>query len=481
MKLREYINNYYPCMNIINDHKITHITDNSKKILKNSIFVVLDNGVSYIEEAISKGAKTIILAKKLKNIVKTKNNRVNYLFVEHPKADLARILKMIYLERHKKMPILIAVTGTAGKTTSSSIIYQVIKKLGYDVLLIGSNGNYSYFGSFEKHKTTRNTTPSISIIYELMNEHNLSYDYVIIEVSSQGVVEGRVLDFEFDYSLITSFYKEHLEYHSNLSEYRNAKARILNNTKKMIVINSDMNSFNFFNELNTVKKLTFGVNSGDIRLEKIENENLFMIRYCNKSYLINNRLEGDFNLQNITGAFTLLLQLDFNEIKLLEAINNIEPILGRMNLIYNEKQKIYVDYAHTITGVEEVLKYFSELKENRIITVIGCGGERDKSRRPIIGKLATTYSDLVIFTEDNSRSENPRDIINEIISGCENNNYFIEIDRYKAIKLAYDISKKEDIVLILGKGNENTLVSKDKNIEFNDIEIVKEIVKGENK
>lgn len=485
MKIKDYIKEYYPNMEVFNNHEIINVTDNSKKVIKDSIFVAIEgytsSGYDYIEEAINKGAKTIIVSNNLKNLFRYTNkllNKVNFIGVDNPRVDLARLLKIAFINKNRTFPIMISVTGTAGKTTTSSIIYQVLKSMDYDVLLIGSNGYYSYYGLNEVYEETKNTTPSISTIYELIGKNKMNYDYVVIEVSSQGVVEGRVLGIDFDYSIITNFYKEHLEYHLNLSEYRNAKARILNQTKKAIVINKDISGFNFFNNQNVVKKITYGLDNSDFKFVTLDDDSIFLIQNYDKTYIIEKRLEGDFNILNIIGAFALLLEIGLNEVKLIDSINKLEPVIGRMNLIYDKNKKIYVDYAHTIIGVEKVLKYFNKIKKNKIISVIGCGGDRDKNRRPIIGKIVTTYSDLVIFTEDNSRNETTKNIINDIVSGVETDNYFIEQDRSKAIKLACDISKENDIVLILGKGNEKTIEINKKYNDFNDIEVVKKIMEG---
>lgn len=483
MKINDYLKKYYKCSEVIHNHNIDYVTSNSKNVKKNCIYVYIDSYSStnqqYIFEAINKGAKTIFLSNKNKSLKNAISNKINLVYVENPKVDLARLLKIVYLNRYLKFPTMISVTGTYGKTTSSSIIYQTIKNIGYDVLLIGSNGNYGYYGNVETYYETKNTTPSIFVIYDLMSKNELAYDYVIIEVSSQGEIEGRILGIEFDYCLITSFSPEHLEYHQNLSEYKNAKARIINKTKHSIIINAQINDYDYFSNLNEVKKVTYGINKGDYKLLQIDGlDDIFIINDCSKSYLVQTKLKADFNMLNIVGAFALLKELNIDELKILNSINSIDPILGRMNLIYNKKKEIYVDYAHTISAVEAVLKYFCKIKKGRIITVIGCGGDRDKSRRPKIGKITTLYSDLVIFTEDNSRSENTKNIINDIISRVENNNYFVEEDRFKAIKLACDISKEDDIVLILGKGNEKQIIANDNLKEFNDIEVVKLLMKG---
>lgn len=483
MKINDYLKKYYKCSEVIYNHKIDYVTSNSKNVKKNCIYVFIDSYSStnqqYIFEAINKGAKTIFLSYKNKSLKNVISKKINLVYVENPKVDLARLLKIVYLNRYLKFPTMISVTGTYGKTTSSSVIYQTIKNIGYDVLLIGSNGNYGYYGNVETYYETKNTTPSIFVIYDLMSKNELAYDYVIIEVSSQGEMEGRILGIEFDYCLITSFSPEHLEYHQNLSEYKNAKARIINKTKYSIIINAQINDYDYFSNLNEVKKVTYGINKGDYKLLQIDGlDDIFIINDCSKSYLVQTKLKADFNMLNIVGAFALLKELNIDELKILNSINSINPILGRMNLIYNNKKEIYVDYAHTISAVEAVLKYFCKIKKGRIITVIGCGGDRDKSRRPKIGKITSLYSDLVIFTEDNSRSENTKNIINDIISGVENNNYFVEEDRFKAIKLACDISKEDDIVLILGKGNEKQIIANDNSKEFNDIEVVKLLMKG---
>lgn len=478
MRINEYIKEFYPCFKMKINHVITKVTDYSKDVVKGSVFVALStiesDGFNYISEAIKKGAKTIFVKEGM-NFETDK--KINVFYVSEPKIDLARLLKLVYFKRYETFPCLIGVTGTAGKTSVTTIIYESLKKLHFDVLLIGSNGNYSFYGEKETYFETNNTTPSITKIYDLMSVHELSYDYVVIEVSSQGLMEGRVLGISFDYSIITCFSSEHLEYHHNIAEYKNAKARLLQNTTKTIIINNQMNEFLFFYGLSTCKKVTYGLNKGDYHADivsKSSDGSIFLINDCQNKFLVNSSLVAEFNIANILAAYALLKELKIAQGRIIEIFNELKPVSGRMNQFNIANRHVVIDYAHSLQAVEEVLKYLADYKKNRLITVIGCGGNRDQSRRPHVGMMATEYSDMVVFTEDNSRNEDPNTIINEIIAGTDKNNYIIEINRELAIKKAFEMSIPYDTIAILGKGCEKTL-EKDVTVAYSDFDVIEKI------
>lgn len=477
MRIKDYVKKYYSCVDLRINHIVEKVTDNSKEVTKNSVYIYTLNNEykKYIIDAINKGAKTIIIDKTV-NFMTDKN--INIIRSNNPKADLSILLKLLYLEKYGKMPKLIGITGTTGKTTVSTLIYQALKNNNYDVLLIGSNGNFSYYARSEKKYPTFNTTPSLRMIYKLMSKNELSYDYVIIEVSSQSIVDGRINGLLFDYSIITNFDNEHLEYHHNYDDYKNTKARIIDLTKQGIILYNEMKEFDYFKNYSDTLKITCGFENADYNIKIIESNlkgNKFSIKHSFKDYYFTSNIIGDFNIVNLTFVFALLKELKFKDSEINNAFNKFSNVLGRVNKLEKKNRTFIIDYPHSIIALENILKFLNQNKKNRIITIIGTGGDRDKTRRNTIGLITSIYSDYVIFTEDNSRTEDVKDIVNDLIKDIKTNNYEIIYDRKKAIDKAVDIALENDIVAILGKGNENT-IKKDVIIKHNDLEYLNEVL-----
>lgn len=472
MKLSYYLNKFKIDAKIKDDHEISLITDHSKQVIKNSIyFYIIDKDKTFIDEAIRNGAKTIILS----NDIDFDYNNINIVKVSNPKYIMSLFLKESYLLKYNQLPIIIGVTGTTGKTTTSSLIYQSLKRLKYDVLLFSSNGNISYYACCEKKYKTINTTPSLSTIYELMMKNELSYDYVVIEVSSQGFCEGRILNIEFDYMIFTNFSCEHLEYHKTYEKYRSAKLDILKQVKKFIIMPFDFNESKYF--LNNLDKMiiTYGTSNSDYTIDILSdeiNESLFIISNKNKNTLFKSKIIGRFNIYNLTSVYILLNEILVENNKINDVICSLKDVDGRMNVFNMNNNYIIVDYAHSLVAIEYLLEYLKNKKHNRIISIIGSGGNRYKERRRKIGDLVTKICDFTIFTEDNSRDENVEDIIKDMLYEVKTNNFIIKYNRKKAIDFGISLLEKDDILVIIGKGNEDYIERKDK-IMFNDLKYVK--------
>ena len=484
MKIKTYIDKYYQNNNklgyLYNNHNIIKVTSNSKEVTKGSVYCHLKdhNYLNYVFEAIDKGANTIFLPYDC--LVSTKKN-VNIIHVDNPKIELARLNKEIYLEKYGKFPIIIGITGTTGKTTVSTLIYETLKKLEKDVLLIGSSGILSYYAKTIKQYKTNNTTPKSDIIYKHMSENELPYDYVIVEVSSQGLVDLRLLGIEFDYSLITNFHIEHLEYHQNEENYFNAKCKLIYNTKKHLIIYHDIEYYKDFITTSVIPYTTFGINEGDFKAsEKLSDlsVNNFILSTKNKHYIINSKLISKVNMLNICATIALLNTIGYPIMSLIKCLEEIDLIEGRMNVFKYNNRHIIVDYAHSKYALINTLSYLREKTSNRLIVVIGAGGLRAVDNRWFIGKTTLEMCDFVVFTEDNSRTEKTDDIINDILDGNElknKQNYTICLCRKEAIDFALKMSQPNDVVAIIGKGNEDFIIS-DKVIKFNDIDYIKSLI-----
>ena len=210
------------------------------------------------------------------------------------------------------------------------------------------------------------------------------------------------------------------------------------------------------------------------------NDTSFMLTINNNIYFINTKMLAEFNVYNIVGMISILDKLKLFVKKVIGFLNNDISIPGRLDTLIDRERKIIIDFAHTPDGVEKILTFLNKVKKMNIITVIGCGGDRDKEKRPIIGEIVTRLSDFVIFTSDNPRTEYPNTIINDITEGCETKNYSVVLERKEAIKVALDIARSGDIVAILGKGNEDYIKINNKIIHFNDLEEVKKIISENN-
>ncbi len=395
------------------------------------------------------------------------------------KKGYAYYLKKKYNDISKKM-CLIGVTGTNGKTTTTTLIYQYLQFIGKKVTLIGTNGIWIN----KKFQKTINTTPGIEDIYKILEEsYNQGIKYVVMEVSSHGIHQYRVEGLHFKIKLLTNLTVDHLDYHKTLGNYKNTKLKFLNNEKRAgkVLINADMSELIYFTRKTTHNLLTFGQNGAKFKFfkEKMNQNGVeFTFSIKKQEYYIKSNLVGRFNIYNLTAFLSiiyLLKEFDYSKIKLF--LEQDLDISGRMkNILWNDRQ-IIIDFAHTPDGIEQVLSFIKEISQNNIITVIGCGGNRDRTKRSIIGKSVTTLSSYSIITSDNPRFENPELIIDDIVAGCVSDNYEIVVDRKEAIKSALKKSMPKDIIAVLGRGNETHQHVAGIDIPFSDIDYVYELLK----
>lgn len=470
------ISNLYQNILIKNNHIITKITDNSKDVIPGSIFVAIKgetyDGVDYINEAIHNGALTIITSSNYQN-----NNNINVIKVENPKKELAIILKKRYYKKLKNFKI-IGITGTNGKTTCCNLLYKYLLSLNYDVICFSSNGNYVG----DKFFSTQNTTPHILTIYKTILNSHYNKGYIIIEVSSQAICEMRITEIPFDVIAYTNITQDHLDYHENITDYFYSKALLMYQLKNKgaVLINNDIKNYEKLVRLSPVKTYNFGQNKDcNFYYEIVEstiNKTLFFINTKNTINAFETSLIGDFNIQNITIVYGILniLQISLNNFS--DFLRNVQRINGRMNVYRIYDRTFIIDYAHTANAVETSLKAIKYFTHSGIKLIIGCGGNRDRLKRPIIGKLACQLADFVYFTEDNSRNESTEKIIKEITCDLTSDNYTIIESRIEAIKKAIKDSKYNDTIVLMGKGYEKTKVLDQ---EYTDLEMVLKTLKEE--
>lgn len=468
MKLNKLIDCNY-------DVEINGIKINSKEIEEGDLFICTDMGTldrhDFIDDAITKGAKAIIVKKDVGK------KSVPIIKVDNPNDILPVIESKFYGEPEKKLT-MIGVTGTDGKTSVATMVQTLLgkEKSGY----IGTNG----YSCYKFNKDTNNTTPDADKLYSYFSEFlTVGCKYCSMEVCSEALMRGRVKNIEYDISILTNITSEHLNIHGSLENYINDKCKLFKQTKKdgFCILNKDDEHFKEAYEASNGTVLTYGKDQdNDLYFKNIKlfpGRNIFTIVYKNKEYEIDSKMAGLFNVYNLSAAILVMFALGYKFEDFKDRIKDIY-VSGRLEMIdLGQDYYVMVDYAHTPNGITKLLEYVKLLPVKRSIVVIGQAGERDPYKRKQVGEIVAKNCDKAIFTYEDPRSEDPKDIIDMMIENIKDyKNYEIIIDRSKAIKRAIDIADKEDIVLILGKGNETYQKLKDKTIYFNDIEEAKKYI-----
>lgn len=429
-----------------------NIKDDSRKVNKGDIFVALKkfhDGHEYVLEAIKNGASKVV--------VEEGDYEVETIKVKNTHEYLVNYLYDNYYDKIKNLK-LIGMTGTNGKTTTCFLIYQALNKLGIKCAYIGTIGFYLD----KKIKVLNNTTPDILEIYELLLECvDNDCEYVVMECSSHALDMHRLAGLQFQYGIFSNLTQDHLDYHKNLENYIKAKQKLFDQVTIKTLVNSDDKYKDYFVRDNTI---TYGLN-GDYKLSDINlKERTFKVN--NITY--KTKLIGKHNIYNLLVVIALLSELKLNT----KVIEELTCPPGRMDIVNFNNNMIVIDYAHTPDAVSKILDSVKELEFNKIITIIGCGGDRDSFKRPIMSKIACDNSDYVIFTNDNPRYENPNNIISDMLHNLDKFNYEIILNREKAIIKGIQMLEKNDILLVLGKGHENYQIINGVKHHFDDKEIV---------
>lgn len=452
-----------------------NIKYNSKKIEKGDTFIALrtnNDGHKYIEDAIKNGATKII--------AEYGNYPVETIIVNNTKDYLVKYLYDNYYSEIKDLK-LIGITGTNGKTTTSILIHNMLNKLGRKTAYIGTNG--FYIGNFIKELP--NTTPEIIDIYELLIEAKKEgCEYVCLEASSHGLDQNRLKGLTFDFAVFTNLTHEHLGYHKTMENYTKAKQKLFNmlRNNKYAIINNDDNYKDYF-IVKGNNNITYSFTKGDYYIKEYNitlSHSTFSVVHNNENYTFSTKMLGKHNIYNSLVSIIILSKIGYTFEEINKVLNTVEGPIGRMENINYKNNNIIIDYAHTPDGIENVLKTTRELKPNKIITVIGCGGGTgsDREKRSEMGNLVLTMSNKTIFTNDNPRDEDPNQIINDLLKEKVNDNYIIELDRKTAIKKGIEELTNNDILLILGKGHENYQIIGSNKTHFSDKETVQEIIKN---
>ncbi|EPR74811.1 UDP-N-acetylmuramoylalanyl-D-glutamate--2,6- diaminopimelate ligase [Winogradskyella psychrotolerans RS-3] len=453
----------------------------SRQIEVNDIFVAISgtitDGHNFIEKAIKDGATAIICEVLPENL----EDGVTYIEVANSNQAMAYMAANFYGHPSENLK-LVGVTGTNGKTTVSSLLYQLFKKAGYKVGLLST---VKIMVDNTVYKTTHTTPDSLTInrYLQLMNDEGV--EFCFMEVSSHGIHQSRTEGLRFEGGIFTNLSHDHLDYHDTFAEYRDVKKRFFDQLPKdafALTNIDDKNGLVMFQNTAAIKYTYALKNYADYRAQILENEFSGLLLKLNDSELWT-RLIGSFNAYNILAIYGAAELLGLDKVEILRLISELENVAGRFQYFMSEgKITAIVDYAHTPDALKNVLETINDIrtKNEELITVVGCGGNRDKTKRPKMGHIASALSTKVILTSDNPRNEVPEVIIEEMEKGVEPQNFKKTLsitDRNQAIKTACQLAGPNDIILIAGKGHETYQEIKGERFDFDDYKIVQEYLK----
>jgi UDP-N-acetylmuramyl-tripeptide synthetase len=469
---------------------IQSMAHDSRKVAQDTLFVCISgatvDGHKFIAQAIKNGAVAVLVEKDV-----DVPSHITVVRVPDVKAAMHLVVPYFYDYPARKMR-LIGITGTNGKTTTSYLLRAILREAKYKVGLIGT----IQIMIEDEVQPIHNTTPDVIDLQRIladMVKHGM--DYVVMEVSSHALAQDRVIGCEFDTAVFTNLTQDHLDYHKTLENYAKAKARLFDlvsadgQTKenKSAVINIDDAASEVMIEHTTCQCLTYGIDKvSDLQASAInvlaKGAN-FTISGAFGTMNLKLKITGIFNVYNVLSAVGAALAEKIAPQIIQATLEKFTSVPGRFELI-NEGQdfSVIVDYAHTPDGLENILQTARQIAKKRIITVFGCGGDRDRTKRPIMGRIAAKLSDVVIATSDNPRTEDPEFILSQVEEGVqealEGKPHEKIIDRKTAIFRAIDIAQVDDIVIIAGKGHENYQILKDKTIHFDDKEVARAAIRG---
>jgi UDP-N-acetylmuramoyl-L-alanyl-D-glutamate--2,6-diaminopimelate ligase len=467
------------------DITISKIEFDSRKIELNDVFVAirgtLSDGHDYIEKALSLGAIAVVCEEFPSVIV----NGVTYIKVKDSNEALA-FLAANYYDNPSENIKLVGVTGTNGKTTIASLLYQLFKKAGYKVGLLST---VKIMVDTEEFKATHTTPDSLTLNYYLDQMIQDGCEFCFMEVSSHGVHQKRTEALRFTGGVFTNLSHDHLDYHNTFAEYRDVKKSFFDSLSKdaFAITNIDDKNGLVMLQNTKAKKLSYALKSyADYKAQILENQLTGLLLKINDNEVWV-KLIGSFNAYNLLAIYGVAVELGIKNDEALRLLSELESVSGRFQFIVSDsKITAIVDYAHTPDALENVLKTIEDIrtKNEQLITVVGCGGDRDKTKRPIMANIASSMSDKAIFTSDNPRTENPETIIEEMEKGVEPQNFKKTIsilDRKQAIKTACQLANPNDIILIAGKGHETYQEINGVRHDFDDLQIVTELLKQLNK
>jgi UDP-N-acetylmuramoyl-L-alanyl-D-glutamate--2,6-diaminopimelate ligase len=453
----------------------------SRKVSNNDVFVAikgtLSDGHQFIDKAISLGASVIVC----EVLPLTLSENCTYVKVQNSNQALAFLSANYYDNPSEKLK-LVGITGTNGKTTIASLLYQMFKKAGYKVGLLST---VKIMVDEVEYKATHTTPDSLTINKYLDEMVEIGCEFCFMEVSSHGIHQKRTESLHFEGGVFTNLSHDHLDYHETFAEYRDVKKSFFDGLPKsaFAITNVDDKNGEVMFQNTAARKKTYALKTyADFKAQILENQLTGLVLKINNEEVWT-KLIGSFNAYNILAIYGVALELGIESTEALRLLSELESVSGRFQFVISTtKITAIVDYAHTPDALENVLKTIENIrtKNEQLITIVGCGGDRDKTKRPIMANIAASLSDKAIFTSDNPRTENPQTIIEEMEAGVEGQNFKKTIsilDRKQAIKTACQMANSGDIILIAGKGHETYQEINGVRQDFDDMQIVQELLK----
>lgn len=467
------------------DLEISAVEFDSRKIQSNSLFVALSgtqvDGHDFISKSIDSGAIAIVCEKKPAEL----NPEVTYLVVENSSIALGIIASNLYGNPTEKLK-LIGITGTNGKTTTATLTYHLLEALGYPTILVSTIRILIHGIEIP----SSHTTPDILTLNKIFSEAvDSGCEFAVMEVSSHGIHQNRIAGLHFQLGVFSNITHDHLDYHQTFAEYIKAKKQFFDQLPKssMALTNIDDKNGIVMLQNSPAKRYSYALKTdADFKAKILENQFEGMLLLLDGKEFWT-PLIGQFNAYNLLAVYSIARLLNFEQEEILTQLSTLKNVDGRFQSFISEGGIVaIVDYAHTPDALENVLNTIQNIRtrNEKLITVVGCGGDRDKTKRPEMAKIASAQSDLAIFTSDNPRSEDPEIILEEMEAGVEPQNYKKTLkitDRKEAIKTALKLAEKNDIILIAGKGHETYQEIKGVKHHFDDVEITKELSNQLNK
>ena len=454
--------------------EINSLTQKADRQTKNGLFFcfkgISGDGHNFTRKAQKNGAVALVVERFVKS-------ELPQILVKNVRNIMPVLCNRFYNNVTRKLKF-IGITGTNGKTTTTEIIYKMLLEDGKPAGLIGTNG-VTFNG--KTYKTFMTTPDTVDLFYFLNKMVKTNIEYVVMEVSAHAISLKKFEGIKFEVSGITNITEDHLDFYHNMKNYSLAKLRFLKKKySKQSLINVDCDVSSLFTKIKSVNAITYGINNpARLFACNIEPKALgthFLMNIFDNVFDINFQLIGLFNVYNAVLASGVAKLVGVSNFAIFKVLNNLKPVDGRMNFYKLKNGAIAViDYAHTPDGLEKVLSELKNICQGKLIVVFGCGGNRDKQKREIMGKIASNLADLVIISSDNPRFEEPLDIAKDIIKGIKGD-FMLELDRKQAINRAYKNSSQNDIILLAGKGAEDYLEIKGKKIKYSDKEQIEKYI-----
>jgi len=464
------------------DIDITGLCSHSKKVAPGNLFIAKKgfktDGSLFIEEAVKAGAAAVVtdLYNPFLNLTQ--------IIIETPQ-EIEAILAQRFYHHPSQELFLVGITGTNGKTTTSYLVKHLLEETPHECGLIGTIESI-----IKDHRLpAERTTPDVITLHHYLRDMvQQKCTSAVMEVSSHALVQGRVAAIDFDVCVFTNLGQDHLDYHHTIENYAAAKALLfserLNSSqknKKVAVVNLDDPYTPFLLKENQTQRLSYALKSpqADLRVTQLSlsgKGSVFDVEYLGKKIEMSTSLVGRFNVYNSLAAVGVALAKGISLERVAARLKTFSSVPGRLQKVATyQGAHVYIDFAHTEKALDNVLSTLKEFATGKIVTVFGCGGDRDQEKRPKMARVAEIYSDTVILTSDNPRSEDPEKIIHEMLKGITHkDNVYVEIDRKTAIEKALSLATSQDTVLIAGKGHESTQIFRDKVIPFSDKAVIEQ-------